>query len=168
MTRTISSGFRDFAEASEGQDVIVLFATITHPALLEPITVNSDIADYILGGVTYLGVAFSLVMLTDDDNPPRASVAIQNVDQAIGEAVLALTSSPSIKIEIYLKSDFDNSTPRNPIGTPSPEYVAQSLLLQNVKCDAMTLTADLMGFDLTTEPWPAIRSTQERVPGIYR
>lgn len=168
MTRTISTGFRDFAEASEGQDVIVMFATITHASLIEPITVNSDIADYILGGVTYLGVAFSLQMLTDDENPPKASVGIQNVDQAIGEAVLALNSSPQIKIEIYLKSDFDNSTPRNPIGTPAPEYVAQELLLQNVKCDVMTMTADLMAYDITTEPWPSIRSTQDRLPGLYR
>jgi hypothetical protein len=45
LTRTISAGFRDFAEASDGTDVIVMFAAIRHSSLIEPITVNSDIAD---------------------------------------------------------------------------------------------------------------------------
>lgn len=167
--RPVSATFRNAVESSASSEVIVLFATITHPSLLAPIAVNSDIVDYVYNGITYFGVAFSLQLLSDDENlPARAQAAIQNVDQAIGAAVLALSDSPTVKIEILLKSDFDDSDPRQPIGTPTPEYSAPELTLQNVKCDAMALTADLVGFDFTTEPYPAIRSTQDRLPGLFR
>src|SRR5262245_21635417 len=92
--------FRRGAEASSTGEVFVIFATITHPDLVNPITVNDDIEDYVYRGRTFLGCAFTLSLVTDDDSPPRAQAAIQNVDQEIGEAITSLASPPTIKIEI--------------------------------------------------------------------
>lgn len=167
--RNITGAFRAILEQSNSSEVIVIFATITHPSLLQTLYFNSDIIDYSYQSNIYKGVAFSLSLLTDDQNmPARAQVSIQNVDQAIGAAVQALASPPTIGIQIFIKSDFDNGNPRLPISTPGVEFSAQGLKLQNVKADAMTMSADLVGMDLTAEPWPAIRSTQKRLPGLYR
>ena len=158
MPRAISTDFRDAVEASRSSEVIVIFATITHASLAEPVRVNSDVVDYEYNGDLYSGAAFALTLLTDDEQPPRAQVSIHNVAQALGRAVQALSSSPAILIEIMVKSDFDDSDPRVAIGTPVVEYSAPGLLLQNVKCDVLTMSADIVGYDLTTEPWPSIRS----------
>lgn len=168
MSRGISAKFRAMLEASNSSDVIIYFVTITHPALLVPVRVNSDLADYVLGGQTFYGFGFKIILPTDDEQTPRASVSIQNVTQDIGIAVQSMSTSPQIQIQIFLKSDFTDDLPRQPIGTPSPEYSAPLLRLRNVSCDAMTLSGDLYGYDLTTEPWPSIRSTQDRLPGLYR
>lgn len=168
MTRTISSGFRDTLEATQSSEVAVWFATITHDDLQVPIYVNSDIVNYVYGGNTFLGCAFSLSFLTDDEQPPRAQVSIENVDQIIGETIQALADSPAIRIQLLVKSDFDDGDPRVEIGTPTVEVDASNLLLRNVKCDGLTLTGDLYGYDLMTEPYPSIRSTQDRLPGLFR
>lgn len=168
MPRNISAGFRDAIEGSQTTETIVLFVTIEHRQLSEPICVNSDIVDYIYNGRRFFGCGFSLSLLNDDDQPARAQCAIENVDQRIGNAVLALPDSPTIKVEVMVKSDFDNAVPRQPIGTPIVEYSAPFLKLRNVTCTALSLTGDLIGYDPTAENFPAIRTTQDKLPGLYR
>jgi uncharacterized protein DUF1833 len=167
MQRQIAADFRDAIEASFSSEVLVWFATVTHPDLAEPITVNSDVTDYNYNGSLYRGCAFQFVFLADDDQPPRGQVVIENVDQIIGNTLIALTDSPLLHMQLMAKSDFDENVPRNAIGTPTVEIDAPLLKLRNVKGDAMQLTADLYGYDLTTEPWPSIRSTKSRLPGLY-
>lgn len=184
--RTLASSFRTAIESSNSSEAVFIFATITHPNLLRPIYVNSDIKDYILGGNTYLGTAMSVSLLSDQINAPSAKISIPNVDRAIGETVLNLRTSPTIKLEVYARSDFDDLIPdfsaydfgpdfdiwgsrtRVAIGIPTVEYSAPLLFLRNVTCDALGFTADLNSYDLSSEPWPAIRSTKNRLPGLYR
>lgn len=165
--RTLAAGFRDAIESRHNSDAVVFFATISHPDLDGPLYFNSDIIDYVYDSKTFIGAAFSINILTDDESPPKASVAIHNVDQVIGTAIQALASSPQIKIEIFAKSDFDDANPRVAVGTPTVEYSAPFLLLRNVNCDAISLSADLAGADFSAEPYPAIRATADRLPGLF-
>lgn len=166
--RVIASTFRTAIEASQSSEVVVIFVTITHPSLDEVLYFNSDIRDYILNGNQHIGTGLDISLLSDDTNAPRASVTIPNVDRRIGEAILGLTFSPQIKMEVYAASDWDFGNPANPKWTPVVEYSAPILFLKNITCDALTFKADIMSYDLTSEPWPAIRSTRERLPGLYR
>lgn len=168
MTRTISTTFRDSAEAEQTSETFVVMATVTHPNLLVPIRVNSDIVDYIYNGDIYFGVAFAISLLSDDEQPPKAQVMIPNVDQTVGEAILTISTSPRIKIELFARSDFNSDTPRRAIGIPTVEYSAPELFLRNVTCDAVALTADIFSYDVSTEPWPRIRSTPDLLPGLFR
>lgn len=167
MTRTLSTAFRTTLEASHASDLAIIFATVTHDSLEVPIRVNSDIMDYVLNGETYLGAAFTISLLTDDDSPPIGRVAIHNVDRAIGEAVQLLSTSPKIALAIYARSDFDESDPRVAVGTPAVQYSVPGMFLKNISCDVMSFTGDLTTFDITSEPWPAIRSTVDRLPALF-
>jgi hypothetical protein len=166
--RTISAAFRDELEAVNSQDVIVAFATITHPTLDGPITVNSDITDYVYNGLTYLGVGFQLSLVSDDDSPPQARVGIENVDRRIGEALLGISDAPQIQLQLLKKSDFNNATPRVALGTPTVEYSAPILFLRNVQWDAQQISGDLLSYDLTSEPFPKIRCTPSVTPALFR
>jgi len=166
--RTISAGFRDEIESTNGQDVIVIFATITHPALESPIYVCSDIVDYVYGGNTYRGAGFSISFVSDDENPPQAKVTLPNVHRKIGEALLAISDAPQIGLRLLVKSDFTDDDPRQPIGSPSPEYIAAALFLRNVQWDASQFTGDIFSYDISTEPWPKIRTTPTDTPALFR
>lgn len=167
MTRTLAAGFRDAIEASFSSEVLVWFATITHNDLNVPITVNSDVVDYNYNGALYRGCAFQFVFIADDDQPPRGQVVVENVDEIIGNTLRGLADSPFVHMQLMAKSDFDENIPRNPIGTPIVEVDAPLLKLRNAKGDDMQITSDVYGYDLTTEPWPSIRSTKSRLPGLY-
>lgn len=168
MPRAIASTLRTQLEASNSSETVLIFATITHPDLLVPITLCSDIKDYVYNGYTYLGAAFSIMLLSDDVNPPTAKASIPNVDQRIGAAVLGTATSPRIKLEVLAKSDFTDDSPRVPIGTPTVDYSAPDLFLRNVTCDVLGFTADIYSYDLASEPWPSIRTTPDRTPALYR
>ena len=167
MTRTITAAFRTTLESSSASDLAIVFATLTHPSLETPLYFNSDIEDYTFGGVTYLGFAFTISLLTDDDQPPQGQISIANVDQWLGEAIQLLSTAPQLTLSVYARSDFDSSTPRVPVGTPSLQYSATGLFLRGITVDAMTVSATLSTYDIASEPWPAIRSTVNRLPGLY-
>lgn len=169
MPRNISAAARRAIESPNSVEAFILMVTINHPNLETPIYVNSDVVDYMYGGNRFIGCAFNLKLPTDDDQPPpKAQVSIRNVDAVIGLTILSLTSAPIFSVDLVAKSSFTDDVPRQPIGTPAVLLSAQGLTLQNVQCDEMQISADLVGFDISTENFPAIRSTQDRLPGLYR
>jgi hypothetical protein len=168
MPREITANLRTELEASRSGEFLVFFAEITHPDLIEPYRFNSDLVDYVYEGETWLGAGFEVSLMSDDESPARARVSIHNVDQAIGEAIRAIATSPRIDMKVCAQSDFSDANPRVEIGTPVVEYSAPYLELRNVKCDAQFITGDLVGPDLTAEPWPSIRSTKDKLPGLFR
>src|SRR5271157_4667690 len=127
--RTLAAGFRTSIESSNTDEVALIFVTITHPTLDGPIYLNSDIANYLLNGNTYLGAALTISLMSDEKTAPKAKISIPNVNRAIGEAVLGLVTSPQIQMQVYAKSDFTNDSTRIPVGTPTVEYSAPLLLL---------------------------------------
>lgn len=183
MPRTLSQGYRNELEASRSGEVTLVFASITHPSIVDPIRVVSDVVDYMrivddLAGapvsVRYLGIPFEIELLTDGDAPPRGKITVQNVDQAIGAAIEDMTDSPRLLLEIIALSDFgniemiDGRRTRQPVGTPTIEYSAAHLALKNIQGNAISVSADITVYDVQREPWPGIRTTQNRLPGLYR
>lgn len=110
MPRNIPVSFRQTAEASYNEDVDLCFVTITHPTLSEAIRVVWDTKDFILNGNVYVGFPFDITILSDDDQPPKAQLTIQNVDRLIGEAIQNLRSPPRIRIELASTKDFFTRT----------------------------------------------------------
>lgn len=182
--RAISTTFRNAIEATSSSEVALVFLTITHDDLDEPIRLVSEddngvsynagaIINYNLNGELFYGCPFSLALLTDDERPPRGQLTFVDPEREFGLAILSIVDSPRIKFELYKLSDYvegtyDSSNARSPSGSPVPEYVADYLFLKNVSSDGMIIQAEVASYDLVGEPWPKIRSTHDRMPALFR
>lgn len=171
--RTLSVDFRNSLEARETDEIALVFVVITHRNLITPIRAVNDVVDYIYGGQRYYGCPFEIVMLSDDDNPPSAKIRVQNVDQIIGDALLEVPDSPTLSLTILSLSDFGavatvaTRRTRTEIGTPTVEMTATHLRLDRVTIDAMMVEADIKSYDVVNEPFPAVRATFDRLPGLF-
>lgn len=174
--RALGGKFRMQIERPYTSEVPLIFATIVHPELTTPITVCTDTIDYLynsqatnLGQVTFLGFPFDLELICDSDKPPRGRITIQNVDKRVGEALRDIVDSPRLSLEILAASDFnENVRPRTPIGTPFVQYGAYFLRMEKTSVDPMNISADIGSWDLSAEPWPYNRTTQDTLPDLYR
>jgi len=166
--RKLTSTFRDDLEALQSDEVIVFMAKIYSEEMPEAVYVNSDVVDYVYNDFNYIGFAFRMSLLTDDEQPPRAKISVPNVDRRIGELFLGLTKPLRLKVDIVLRSAFNDEVPRRPVGAVVAEYTAPALYMRNISVDALTVSADIMGFDLSSEPYPRIRSTEDLLPGLFR
>ena len=160
--RNVTLSFRKAAESQFNDDVDLCFLTISHPQLITPIRVVWDAVDFIYGGNTYIGFPFDITLLSDDENPPKAVLAIQNVDQVIGETV-------RLRIDLLSSVDFDLTVkPRTEVGTATLIYRADKLFLTNVKLDVLQIQADIVGWNYLQRVWPGVRARQDIFPGLFR
>lgn len=172
--RTLSTAFRNSLESPHGDDIPLIFLTVTHPGLAEIIRLANDVVDYVWSGATHVGFSFDVTLMSDIGAAPSARLRLQNVDGIIGRVAQNLLSSPRIKLDVLAASDFAapvlvaGKLTRSEIGTALVEYSAPLLRLRNVRADAMAVEAELWSWDLSQEPWPAIRTTKDKTPALYR
>lgn len=172
--RTLSSTYRNALEASASGVNLPVFLKITD-GVGAPVRVVADTVDYLWDDGAgeqqrYQGFPFMIEILGDDGRPPRGRLTIQNVDARIGARVQALSAAPGCTVTLLSSADFGSATgdpkTRSPIGTPVIEYQARYLSLRNISVDALAVSADIVSYDYTSEPWPQIRSTPDLLPGL--
>lgn len=171
MPRQISVSYRESVEAQASGDVDLIFVTITNEDLVTPIRVVSDTVGYTYDGNSWTGMPFDIMLLTDDDSPPKAQLQIENVDQIIGHAAASIQTACRLRIQLLCSADFDlNVRPRValPAVTPAVEYDASALFLINVRVDAMQISGDITGWDYLQRVWPGRRATKDALPGLFR
>jgi hypothetical protein len=156
-------------EQPETAEALLVFLRIGHKQLPKDLLVVSDGADYLIAGETWRGFQFELNLLSDTDAPPRTELTIQNVDRAIGEAVLSLNAPARLDIDVIAASQFDlTSKPRVPLlPTLQKAYSARHLALVEVRCDALELSGTVRSWDYTQEAWPSMLATLDNFPGLY-
>lgn len=182
MSRPISDRLAVSLEEQHSDEVLLCFVTISHDELAEPIRVvsenhqgisyaNGKPINYLLDGHTYLAMPFGFNLPSDDERAPRVSLTIPNVDRLIGATVAELVTSPRIDIAVYALADWnsavDVNNARSPIGVPVRELAVDYLFIKSVTADAMTVVGDLTTYDLADEPWPNVRVTKDRFPGVF-
>lgn len=170
MTRPISTSLRRELERSSTEEIIFVTLRLTHETLAEAIPLVCHPVPIVVGGETYRASWFDLKLLSDNENYPKTSVTIPNVDAAIGRGIKALYGNPMrATITVYSGSDFDlTANPITPIGTPVVEYQAKHLFLTNLKVDVMEITGDIISWNYTQQTWPGRRATKNRLPGLFR
>lgn len=169
MTRSSAIAQRVFLEAQDTPDAALAFLTMEHPNLPDPIRVVSDVMDYKVGAITFVGMPFGVKLLTDSEAVPRSQLVMQNVDRRIGNAVRRSLDRCKVKLEIRSSADFDlTKDPRVQLVAGSPIYAFSSFWLTNVQIDATQLTGDIELEDYSVEPWPSVRATKDRLPGLFR
>lgn len=149
-------------------DALLTFAEITHPALSAPIRVVADVLPYSWQGSEWYPVMFEFEAVTDNDKPPEARITLPAIDQTIAEALIALPERARISVWVLTSADFDLTTePREPIGGPVPLMELLNFDLMDVQGDVSTASGRLMLRDYSQEPWPGIRATESRCPGLF-
>ena len=167
--RTEAADQRATLEAPDTPHALIAFLTIEHDALNDAIRVVSDVLPYQLDGQTYEPLIFGHRLLTDGDGPPRTQLVMSNVDRRIGQALRRTSIRARVRLELRSTADFDLTVvPRTEAITNPPIYAIRDFELVNVSADATTITGDVQLTDYSAEPWPYIRATQDRLPGLYR
>lgn len=174
--RAIDALLRRALEEPRSDEYIVVMLRIMHDTLSTPILVANDVINYVIGTETYIGFPFKMEILGDTNQSPRGRIEIQNVDRRIGEAVISLTTPPKLSILLFASSDFSDVMAASPGDRQDtrfeleentiPEYEANHLILGNISVDALQISGEVQSFDMSSEPWPAIRSTGDRLPGL--
>lgn len=174
MPRDFPVGFRQAIESPASGVVGILFIDIEHPELTEPIRLVSDSVNYIFEGNKYLGgMPFSTTHMPDQDDYPRATITVQNIDRRISEVILHITAPPIIKMRLISSDDFEDTVneaqdAKLPIGTPTVIYNAARLRLRSVTGDSLQIQGELSIQDPTVVPYPSIRATPDLLPGLFR
>ena len=169
MTRATAIAARAELERTSSPHALLAFMTITHPALAEPLRVVSDAMDYTFGGALFIGMPFGLDLLPDSDATATTQLRMQNVDRRIGQALRSMTGRATVQLQLMSSVDFDlTQDPRTEIGSAAQIYGFAHFSLRNVTVNATEVTGEVIFHDYSTEPFPHIRATQDRLPGLFR
>lgn len=144
-------------QARESSDAALVLLTITHPEWGDPVRLVRNTEDVTSRGYTYSRAPFDVDVVTDDDQPPRATLTVPNVDRSIGELCLSLSSPPLVAIEVI-----STAYPDEPI------YRAARLELRNVRIDPLSVSGDLAVRDYSQEICGIIVMTPARAPALFR
>ena len=166
--RTIPAAVAKEIERQTSPDALIWFLTITHVSLAVPIRVVSDHFDYIVDGETYQGFPFDALPLNDNDQQPSAELIVPNIDRRIGRALENAKGRAIVQATARTTSEFDLTLdPREAIGGLTSIYSWQQFELTEVQGDAMMLTGRISLIDYSQEPWPYLRATADRCPGLF-
>lgn len=125
---------------------------------ITPLYFVNDLVDVTIDSIPYIAFPFDLTMPTDDpDKPPVARIRVANATREIIDEIRAATGVLQFEISIRLAS------------SPSIiEYGPWELDGSAVSYDVDIVEVDLRGKDFSQEPFPYIRFTPSRFPGIFR
>ncbi len=182
MPRILTTSRRNSLEASASGVFDLFLLRFSGPDLHDAVGVCNDTVNYIYNDELYFGVSAEMSLLSDGERAPRSTVRIQNVFGVMGKFMQTLTASPRLTLRLFSADDWDAAlTPtgetddlgnavlaRYPTGTPTIDYQADWLRLMDASGDAIAIEGNIGSFDLSSEPYPAVRTTRDRLPGLFR
>jgi hypothetical protein len=154
--------------AQESGIVEVLLLEITHAALTTPIRLSSDPTERITmeplvygtrsNGFIYYAVLMSALLPDEqEEDPPKASLAFDNVDSDIAGLIRSIQTPADITMRVVMANTPD---------IIEAEYTG-------FKAQAATITAervilDITRIPLTIEGLPYYRMTKSAFPGLFK
>lgn len=170
--RTLAARHAVDLDRADSPAALIWFLVIEHPNISEAIRVVSDYFDYEIDGQTYIAMPFDVAPLTDNDQTPSAEIRVQNIDRRIGQALEVDMAGFRARVSAFAHSsdDFDLSVePRVPLDAMNlPRiYSFQQFELADVRVDPVEITGRVTLIDIAQEPWPFIRATADRFPGLF-
>ncbi|MBR9764815.1 MAG: DUF1833 domain-containing protein [Rhodobacteraceae bacterium] len=169
VERTLPPAARQDLEAAQGEYAYLGFLTIRHSRLDAPLRLVSDHFRYVYDGDLYIGLPFEWTVVTDNDRPPEARLVVQNVDRRIGRALRQLNERAQLSLVILSSGDFDLSQdPRQEIGTAAIVYAYAHFELSGIEANVIEVSGRVELYDPSSEPFPVVRATEDRCPGLFR
>lgn len=166
MRRDVGNAESLNAEATG--DGYLAFAEITHPLLSGPMRVVADVLGYRWKGVDWHPVMFEFEAVTDNEQTPEARITLSAIDRTITRALIALPERAKISVWVLTTEDFDLTVdPREALGEPVPLMELLNFDLTDVNGTTSEASGRIMLRDYTQEPWPGVRATQSRCPGLF-
>lgn len=107
MSRGLSSAAKAELYAANCTGVWLVLLTIEHTSFSSTIRLVNDRQSVTSGGDVYSPCAFSAKMPADSDQPPRAQIVLDNVDQSLVAAMRSITTQATVTIEVIRRSDPD-------------------------------------------------------------
>lgn len=157
MRETLSSTAVSSLFAQETDEVYIILLTISHEQLTPSIRVGSDVVNTISRGETFVSYPFEIQLPSDEeDAPPKAQLAIDNVSPEIAKNLRSITSPASFLIEVVRFSEPD-----------VVEVSYDNFQLRNIKGDVLQITGELTIEDVTLEPYPYDTFTPANFRGLY-
>lgn len=142
--------------AQETGEVWLVLLTITHTDLPAPLRFVNNNEDITSNGNVYTAFPFEIFLPDQDpDQPPRASLRIDNVDRQIVAALRTLTSAPTIQFDIILAS-----------APNTIEATFPGMKLVGASYTAATIEGEIAPESLFTEPM-TYTMTPSRFPGLF-
>lgn len=151
----ISDAMKRAVLAMSSDEVAVTLLTISG-AGFTTFRVCDNSTDLVSNSQTFTAFPFTIELPGDGDTAPLAKLRIMNVSKEIGQALDAATGQITVKIELVLASNPDNV-----------EKTFDGLELRLTKRDALVVEGDLQSAQFASEPWPKIRATPGRFPGLF-
>ena len=160
IARNLSAAFkRQLFEPWRDKDFRALL-TADHPTFAKPFRFVSgdprEFATLTSKAQVFQTFPFELTLLSDDDQEPRATLRIQNVDDRIGSTLLGLPDEAmSLTVQIVMTD------------TPDViEYEAANMELVDVEVNAMIVTGRIVMRGAATEPCPG-RVLSSRISPVF-
>ena len=145
--------------AQETGEIFLMCVTISHPSLPTPLYFVNNTEDIERLGVTYYGWPFEVALPDErEDALPMPQLRIDNVDRRIMEGIRALTTPPTVTLEVVLASALD---------ALQPEAGPATFSLRNLEYDALTITGTLSPEDVLNEPAMQYSFTPDLFPGLF-
>lgn len=156
MPRDLSNSFWEQATKRAGDDPYMPAVEISHVALSQPLRVVLNDADVVSNGETFVGMYFEVKLPGESDQTAKGELVIQNVSQRIGQVLKSIGSAVDMRLMTMLRSDPD---------TIEQDY--RHFSLRKVKVNALAVSGEIWGRDISGEPCPARRATREATPGLW-
>jgi len=147
-------------------EVFLFLLTITHADLITPIYVTNDTQEtlsngqlgVVSNGIEFTYIPFQFILPTlEKDSIPTTSLSLDNTTREIVSVLTNINTPPEVRIQIALSSQPDVI-----------EYDLQGFRIATVEWDAMTITGTLTVEQYFNEPYPSVKFTPSRFPGLFK
>lgn len=161
-----TTNFYKAVNSQTTDEIFVILLTLKHTSLTQDICISSDnkslltngLRGTVSNGVEYTYLPFKLTLPNlQDGTIPACKISIDNIDRAITAALSSILSPPAIEVRIALASDPDVI-----------EYVLTGMKLNDIVSDRMTIEGEFSTEYFVSEPYPSVRFTPSRFPGLFR
>lgn len=159
MSRNLTSNAWRAISAESTDKAAIGLLTITHPDLgaSNPLRFADALVSLSSRGHTFIGFPFQFTFpRSSEDQLPRVTVKIDNVDRSIVRAIRSLASPPAVTLEVVVSNALD-TVEAGPI----------DLQLKDASYDALVVTGALGAEPFLYEPWPSSTFNPQTAPGLF-
>jgi uncharacterized protein DUF1833 len=157
MTTALSTELAtEQAIAQHAEEAFLVLLTITHDTVAAPFRFVRNRVAVTSRGNEFMASHFEIELPNDAGDVPQARLTVANVDRRIGQTLQALVTPPSVLIELVLASTPD-----------TVERAWGQMQLVEATWDALTVQGILSRITYWDEPYPYIRVTPHRFPGLF-